>query len=159
MEPFALLKMMGIFVTGGITGRIVLYLLLLAAGVGVRCALQRRRDFRTAAGISAGLWLVCEIIVDIGSVHEMSACSAPPPHWARWASRSRSAWGLPRLSAGCCAESSLCDPKPNAPRPGPDDTKKHTPESKPLRRVFFAVRQLSRCTSASHSSSSRKRTT
>ena len=54
MEPFALLKMMGIFVTGGITGRIVLYLLLLAAGVGVRCALQRRRDFRTAAGISAG---------------------------------------------------------------------------------------------------------
>ena len=26
----------------------------------------------TAAGISAGLWLVCEIIVDIGSVHEMS---------------------------------------------------------------------------------------
>ena len=66
MEPFALLKMMGIFVTGGITGRIVLYLLLLAAGVGVRCALQRRRDFRTAAGISAGLWLVCEIIVDIG---------------------------------------------------------------------------------------------
>ena len=52
MEPFALLKMMGIFVTGGITGRIVLYLLLLAA--------------------SAGLWLVCEIIVDIGSVHEMS---------------------------------------------------------------------------------------
>ena len=72
MEPFALLKMMGIFVTGGITGRIVLYLLLLAAGVGVRCALQRRRDFWTAAGISAGLWLVCEIIVDIGSVHEMS---------------------------------------------------------------------------------------
>ena len=71
MEPFALLKMMGIFVTGGITGRIVLYLLLLAAGVGVRCALQRRRDFWTAAGISAGL-LVCEIIVDIGSVHEMS---------------------------------------------------------------------------------------
>ena len=66
MEPFALLKMMGIFVTGGITGRIVLYLLLLAAGVGVRCALQRRRDFRTGAGISAGLWLVCEIIVDIG---------------------------------------------------------------------------------------------
>lgn len=72
MEPFALLKMMGIFVTGGITGRIVLYLLLLAVGVGVRCALQRRRDFWTAAGISAGLWLVCEIIVDIGSVHEMS---------------------------------------------------------------------------------------
>lgn len=72
MEPFALLKMMGIFVTGGITGRIVLYLLLLAAGVGVRCALQRRRDFRTAASISVGLWLVCEIIVDIGSVHEMS---------------------------------------------------------------------------------------
>jgi hypothetical protein len=70
MEPFALLKMMGIFVTGGITGRIVLYLLLLAAGV--RCALQRRRDFWTAAGISTGLWLVCEIIVDIGSVHEMS---------------------------------------------------------------------------------------
>ena len=72
MEPFALLKMMGPFVTGGITGRIVLYLLLLAAGIGVRCALQRRRDFWPAAGISAGLWLVCEIIVDIGSVHEMS---------------------------------------------------------------------------------------
>ena len=72
MEPFALLKMMGIFVTGGITGRIVLYLLLLAAGIGVRCALQRRRDFWTAAGISAGLWLVCEILVDIGAVHEMS---------------------------------------------------------------------------------------
>ena len=99
MEPFALLKMMGIFVTGGITGRIVLYLLLLAAGIGVRCALQRRRDFWTAAGISAGLWLVCEIIVDIGSVHEMS----------------RSAWGLPRLSAGCCAGSSLCDPMASAP--------------------------------------------
>ena len=72
MEPFALLKMMGIFVTGGITGRIVLYLLLLAAGIGVRCALQRRRDFWTAAGISTGLWLVCEIIVDIGAMHEMS---------------------------------------------------------------------------------------
>ena len=57
-----------------------------AAGVGVRCVLQRRRDFRTAVGIRAGLWLVCEIIVDIGAVHEMSiACSAPPPRWARWA--------------------------------------------------------------------------
>ena len=43
-----------------------------AAGVGVRCVLQRRRDFRTAVGIRAGLWLVCEIIVDIGAVHEMS---------------------------------------------------------------------------------------
>lgn len=37
-----------------------------------RCVLQRRRDFRTAVGISAGLWLVCEIIVDIGAMHEMS---------------------------------------------------------------------------------------
>lgn len=43
-----------------------------AAGVGVRCVLQRRRDFRTAVGIRAGLWLVCEIIVDIGAMHEMS---------------------------------------------------------------------------------------
>ena len=43
-----------------------------SAGVGVRCVLQRRRDFRTAVGIRAGLWLVCEIIVDIGAVHEMS---------------------------------------------------------------------------------------
>lgn len=43
-----------------------------AAGVGVRCVLQRRRDFRTAVGIRAGLWLVCKIIVDIGAVHEMS---------------------------------------------------------------------------------------
>ena len=42
-----------------------------AAGVGVRCVLQRRRDFRTAVGIRAGLWLVYEIIVDIGAVHEM----------------------------------------------------------------------------------------
>ena len=72
MEPFALLKMMGTFVANGMTGRIVLYLLLLAAGVGVRCVLQRRRDFRAAVGISAGLWLVCEILVDIGAVHEMS---------------------------------------------------------------------------------------
>lgn len=40
--------------------------------VGVRCVLQRRRDFRAAVGISAGLWLVCEILVDIGAVHEMS---------------------------------------------------------------------------------------
>lgn len=72
MEPFALVKMMGTFVANGMTGRIVLYLLLLAAGVGVRCVLQRRRDFRTAVGIRAGLWLVCEIIVDIGAVHEMS---------------------------------------------------------------------------------------
>ena len=39
---------------------------------GVRCVLQRRRDFRAAVGISAGLWLVCEILVDIGAVHEMS---------------------------------------------------------------------------------------
>ena len=69
MEPFALLKMMGTFVANGMTGRIVLYLLLL---VGVRCVLQRRRDFRAAVGISAGLWLVCEILVDIGAVHEMS---------------------------------------------------------------------------------------
>ena len=37
-----------------------------------RCVLQRRRDFRTAVGIRAGLWLVCEIIVDIGAVQEMS---------------------------------------------------------------------------------------
>ena len=37
-----------------------------------RCVLQRRRDFRTAVGISAGLWLVCKIIVDIGAMHEMS---------------------------------------------------------------------------------------
>ena len=73
MEPFALLKMMGTFVANGMTGRIVLYLLLLAAGVGVRCVLQRRRDFRAAVGISAGLWLVCEILVDIGAVHEMSS--------------------------------------------------------------------------------------
>lgn len=36
MEPFALVKMMGTFVANGMTGRIVLYLLLLAAGVGVR---------------------------------------------------------------------------------------------------------------------------
>lgn len=43
-----------------------------AAGVGGRCVLQRRRDFRTAVGIRAGLWLVYEIIVDIGAVHEMS---------------------------------------------------------------------------------------
>ena len=70
MEPFALVKMMGTFVANGMTGRIVLYLLLLAAGVGVRCVLQRRRDFRAAVGISAGLWL--EILVDIGAVHEMS---------------------------------------------------------------------------------------
>ena len=53
MEPFALVKMMGTFVANGMTGRIVLYLLLLAAGVGVRCVL-------------------CEILVDIGAVHEMS---------------------------------------------------------------------------------------
>ena len=72
MAPFALLKMMGTFVANGMTGRIVLYLLLLAAGVGVRCVLQRRRDFRAAVGLSAGLWLVCEILVDIGAVHEMS---------------------------------------------------------------------------------------
>ncbi|MEE0802628.1 MAG: hypothetical protein UIJ86_02895 [Oscillospiraceae bacterium] len=38
----------------------------------MRCVLQRRRDFRTAVGIRAGLWLVYEIIVDIGAVHEMS---------------------------------------------------------------------------------------
>ena len=44
----------------------------LPRGVGVRCILRRRRDFRTAVGISAGLWLVCEIIVDIGAMHEMS---------------------------------------------------------------------------------------
>ena len=37
-----------------------------------RCVLQRRRDFRTAVGIRAGLWLLCEIIVDIGAMHEMS---------------------------------------------------------------------------------------
>ena len=67
MEPFALVKMMGTFVANGMTGRIVLYLFLLAAGVGVRCVLQRRRDFRVAVGISAGLWLVCEILVDIGA--------------------------------------------------------------------------------------------
>ena len=41
MEPFALVKMMGTFVANGMTGQIVLYLLLLAAGVGVRCVLQR----------------------------------------------------------------------------------------------------------------------
>lgn len=72
MEPFALLNMMWTFVASGMTGRIVLYLLLLAAGVGARCVLQRRRDFWTAVGISAGLWLVCEIIVDIGAVREGS---------------------------------------------------------------------------------------
>ena len=72
MEPFALLKMMGIFVTGGITGRIVLYLLLLAAVDAVRCALQPPRDFWTAAGIRAELCHLFEINVDIESDHEMS---------------------------------------------------------------------------------------
>ncbi len=42
----------------------------LERGVGARK--QRRRDFRTAVLLSTGLWLVCEIIVDIGAVHEMS---------------------------------------------------------------------------------------
>ena len=34
---------------------------------------RRWRDFRTAVLLNAGLWLVCEIIVDIGAVHEMSS--------------------------------------------------------------------------------------
>lgn len=72
MEPFALVKMMGTFVANGMTGQIVLYLLLACRRRRVRCVLQRRRDFRAAVGISAGLWLVCEILVDIGAVHEMS---------------------------------------------------------------------------------------
>lgn len=72
MEPFALLQFMGTVIRSGMTGMIVLYLLLLAGGVGVRCLLQRRRDFWTAAGVSVGLWLACEVIVDIGSAREIN---------------------------------------------------------------------------------------
>ena len=46
MEPFALVKMMGTFVANGMTGRIVLYLLLLAAGVGVLSRTAGRRARR-----------------------------------------------------------------------------------------------------------------
>ena len=115
MEPFALLKMMGTFVANGMTGRIVLYLLLLAAGVGVRCVLQRRRDFRAAVGISAGLWLVCEILVDIGAVHEMSIGLFSAAALGAMGRCLRSACCCVPLSAGCCAGSSSRDPMASAP--------------------------------------------
>ena len=51
---------------------IVAGVLLIAAGVGARCLFARRREFWLAAGISTGLWVVCEIIVDIGAAHEGS---------------------------------------------------------------------------------------
>ena len=51
---------------------IILYLLLIAAGGGAGCLFARRREFWLAAGISTGLWVVCEIIVDIGAAHEGS---------------------------------------------------------------------------------------
>ena len=61
MEPFALLKMMDLCDRRHHrTDR------------SVSAPACRRRDFRAAVGISAGLWLVCEILVDIGAVHEMS---------------------------------------------------------------------------------------
>jgi len=59
--------MLWTFVSAGMMGRIVLYLLLIAAGL-----FARRREFWLAAGISTGLWVVCEIIVDIGAAHEGS---------------------------------------------------------------------------------------
>ena len=55
MEPFALVKMMGTFVANGMTGRIVLYLLLLAAGlrrayVSGQLALRDGEMCKTRAG-------------------------------------------------------------------------------------------------------------
>ena len=50
---------------------LLLYLILLAAGIGMRLVVKRKRDFGVLAGESAGLWIVCEILVDIGSVREM----------------------------------------------------------------------------------------
>ena len=72
IKPFTLLEMLWTFVSAGMMGRIVLYLLLIAAGVGARCLFARRREFWLAAGISTGLWVVCEIIGDIGAAHEGS---------------------------------------------------------------------------------------
>lgn len=76
MEPFALLKMMGTFVTGGITGRIVLYLLLLAAGA------ISGRPWASAPGCGScarSSWTSARCMKC------RSACSAPPPLWVRWA--------------------------------------------------------------------------
>lgn len=151
MEPFALVKMMGTFVANGMTGRIVLYLLLLAAGVGVRCVLQRRRDFRTAVGISAGLWLVCEILVDIGAVHEMSIGLVQR--------RRRAGRDGPDV---CARPAARCACLPAAAPKAARVTLWKAPPRGVSRGGAFHFpprRQLSRCTSASHSSSSRKRTT
>lgn len=151
MEPFALVKMMGTFVANGMTGQIVLYLLLLAAGVGVRCVLQRRRDFRAAVGISAGLWLVCEILVDIGAVHEMSIGLVQR--------RRRSGCDGPDV---CARPAAVCPCLPAAAPKAARVTLWQAPPRgcSPAGALFRSPRrQLSRCTSASHSSSSRKRTT
>ena len=86
-------------------------------------------------GIRAGLWLVYEIIVDIGAVHEMSIGLFS-------AADALGAMGL-MFALGLLLGALVC---------------------RLLRRKLLAChfpprRQLSRCTSASHSSSSRKRTT
>ncbi|MEF2700027.1 MAG: hypothetical protein U0N08_02520 [Oscillospiraceae bacterium] len=72
MKWFALLKLMyTTAILNGMNSHTLLYLILLAAGIGMRLVVKRKRDFGILAGVSAGLWIVCEILVDIGSVWEI----------------------------------------------------------------------------------------
>lgn len=72
MKPFALLSMMWMFVSNGLTSKLILYLLLIAAGAGVRLMIKHKRDFNVVTAVSIGLWVICELVVDIGSAREIS---------------------------------------------------------------------------------------
>lgn len=71
MEPFALLRMMWTLIANGLTSRLILYFILIAAGICSRLALKHKHSFRIVTAVSVGLWAICEVIVDIGSAREI----------------------------------------------------------------------------------------
>lgn len=73
IQPFEILRLIYIVgILNGFSAQTLLYLLLCGAGVGMRLMVQRRRDFWCFAGVSVGLWAVCELLVDFGDVWHVS---------------------------------------------------------------------------------------
>lgn len=69
IQPFAILKLMYVGgILSGFTAHTFLYLLLCGAGIGMRLLVKRKRDFWRLAGVSVGLWVVCELLVDFEDV-------------------------------------------------------------------------------------------
>lgn len=72
-QPFAILEWMDVWgIRNGCSTHTLLYLILLGAGVGMRLLVKRKRDFWRFAGVSVGLYAVCEVIVDFEDVWHVS---------------------------------------------------------------------------------------